>query len=373
VRLVRFVSTVLAAAFVLTAVAAEPVYPGTDWTKADPAKHGLDPAKLAELDAYAFDPSASFTTDAMLVVAGGELVYERYARGYTETMRHYGWSATKSISMAIFGIAEAEGKVRREDSVTKWNPEAAGSAWDRVTLGNLISMSSGILWREGYEASPFDSHVVTALYRTRESADFGLYRLSQRKVVAPPGERFNYASGDTNLYLRALRKALGDAYADYPWKKLFDPIGMKSAVIERDPSGTFIGSSYGEATPRDFARFGYLFLRGGKWKGKQIVPAEWVRMASTPSPAMAFSRKDHRPKDSPYGYGWWLNAAQPKAGIAKAFPDFPDDMYFASGHDGQEIVVIPSWDLLFVRFGNDRFGRRLDLGRIGSLLKAARR
>jgi CubicO group peptidase (beta-lactamase class C family) len=354
--------------------AAEPIYPGVEWAKGDPAKHGLDPAGLAKLADYVFAPGAHYRSDALLVAAGGELVFERYARDYTSATRHLAWSMTKSVSMALFGIAESEGKIRRGDLVSKWNPEASAPAWDGVRMEHLLSMSSGILWREGYETSPFDSHVVSALYRTQDSEDFGLFHARQTKRVSPPGERFNYSSGDTNLMMRSLKSALGDAYPDYPWSRIFTPIGMRSAVLERDASGTFVGSSYLEATPRDFLRFGYLFLREGKWQGKQIVPKEWVKLASSPSPAMDHLRADFEPSDVPYGYGWWLNRAFPAAKIHKPFPDFPDDAYFASGHEGQEMVVIPSWDVVVLRLGNDHLeDERIDLGRIGSLLRAARR
>lgn len=362
-----------AAFAVASASAAEPVYPASDWATGDPAAHGFDPVRFAKLGDYAFDPAEKFTTDSLLVVAGGELVYERYARGYHARMRHYGWSMAKSVSMALFGIAEAEGKISRTDPVVKWVPEAKSAAWAGVSLSHLVSMSSGVEWREGYETSPFDSHVVTALYRTKESFDFGLYVAGMKKRIAPPGERFNYSSGDTNLMMRAMKKALGAEYADYPWDRLFTPIGATTAVMERDGAGGFVGSSYWAATPRDFARFGYLFLRGGRWRGKAIVPEEWVKLASSPSPAMSFLRLDHRPEAVPYGHGWWLNRPMPRAQIGKPYAGFPDDMYFASGHDGQELVVVPSWDLVIVRTGNDRFGKRIDLGTIGNLLKAARR
>ena len=371
----RFVLLALFIAFTMSLVvsAAEPIYPGADWVTSTPEKHGLDPEFTKKLDAYAFDQKALFSTDALLVIAGGEIVYERYARDYTPKMRHFGWSMTKSISMTLFGIAESEGKIRREDLVTKWNPEAVGKAWADVQFKHLLSMSSGILWHEDYEASPFDSHVVTALYRTGPSFDFGLFHAKTTTQIAAPGERFNYSSGDTNLMMRSLKKALGSAYDDYPWDKLFTPIGMKSAVFERDGSGNFVGSSYVEATPRDFARFGYLYLRGVKWNGKQIVPAEWVKVASTPSPAMHHHRLDHRPVDSSYGYSWWLNRAMPEANVPTQFPSFPDEMYYASGHQGQETVVVPSWDLVIVRLGNDRDEVRLDLEKVGAILKAARR
>ncbi len=361
------------AASVSPSLGGEPIYPAADWTVSTPGKAGLKPEGIAALDSYVFDPSARYQTDALLVVAGGAIVYERYARGYTAKMRHYGWSMAKSVSMALFGIAEATGKIRREDPVSKWVPEVTGTIWDGIRLEHLLTMSTGVEWNEGYESSPFQSHIVSGLYRRRAFQDFGLTRAGMRKVLAKPGERFNYSSGDTNLLMRAMKKALRDDYKNFPWDALFTPIGMSSAVMERDASGTLIGSSYLAATARDFARFGYLFLREGKWMGKQIIPADWVKLAGTPSPAFHSLRLDHRPSDQPYGTSWWLNRAIPTAQIGKPYPEFPDRTILALGHDGQAIIVVPEWDLVVVRLGNDRAKGRIDVARIGTLLKAARK
>lgn len=338
-----------------------------------------DPNGLQALSDYVFS-EGHHKTDAFLIQDGsGRTILERYARGYTPEMRHFGWSITKSISMAIFGIAEAEGRISSSDPVSKYVPELAGkhTIWDRVTFKHLLSMSSGVKWAEGYEWSPFSSNIVAALYRTGPSADFGLYRASVDQEIAPPGKRFNYASGETNLLMRGLKVALGKDYDEYPWKKLFDPVGMSSAVLEKDPSGTFIGSSYGLATPRDFAKFGQLFLHAGRIRegnGKvvQVVPEKWAKLASTPSPAFDELRLDHVPEE-PYGYSWWLNRPLPAAQIGKRAPSFPDDLYFASGHYGQLILVIPSWDLVVVRLGLDGPGKKIDLEEMGRLIGRARK
>ncbi len=342
-------------------------------SSSEAAPRAWDPKGLAAFEAYVFSDREKFETDALLVIGDGKVLIERYGRGYHATMPHYGWSIAKSVSMAIFGAAEADGFVSREDPVSKWVPEAVGTRWDQVRLKHLVSMSSGSLWREGYESSPFDSHVVSALYRTTASRDFGILPVRMNRFVAPPGERFNYASGDTNLYMRILRKALGDRYEAYPWERLFEPLGMTSVVMERDQAGNFIGSSYIVATARDFAKFGEFFLAGGKTPaGKQLLPKEWIAMAGTPSPAMEHLRLDHNPAEG-YGYGWWVNRPNPGAQLGKTAADLPADAYCAIGHDGQYLIVVPSWDLVVVRLGNDRKGVRLSLAGIGTKLKAARR
>lgn len=347
------------------------VFVGT--TYVHPARaDGWDPKAFAAFEAHAFSEGESFRTDALIVTVDGKTVIERYGRGYTATTPHYGWSIGKSVSMAILGAAEADGFIRREDSVSKWIPEAVGTGWDRVLLKHLVSMSSGSLWREGYENSPFSSHVVSALYRTKASRDFGILPVQIGSFVASPGERFNYSSAETNLYLRILKKALGDRYETYPWDRIFTPLGMDSVVMERDQSGTFLGSSYVVATARDFAKFGALFLARGKTNGKQVLPVEWVNLASMPSPAMSHLRLDHSPETG-YGHGWWINRPNPGAQFGKTVADLPADAYMAMGHDGQVILVVPSWNLTLVRLANDRFGNKLSLEKIGTYLKAARK
>lgn len=344
--------------------------PGIDYEVAPTKKSGWKPEGLAKLEAYAFSSTEKHRTNAVVILHRGNLVYEKYANGYSKDMRHAGWSITKSIATALLGIAESEGKISRQDLVTKFFPEMKGSVWSDVTLLNLANMDSGIAWDETYEAGPLRSNVVSMLYRTSYSADMGGYRLHQKKRVAPIGKRYNYSSGDTNLMMKALNVVIGQAeYDDYPWKALFDPIDAKSFVIQQDPAGTFVGSSYAFATPRDFARFGQLFLNEGKWGNRQVIPAEWVKYSRTPGPPFSDLRLDHSPNE-PYGAGWWLNAAIPTAQIGKQIASAPNDMYWAAGHHGQYIFVIPSWDLVVVRLGLDR-GNRIDGNQFFKLLQEA--
>jgi CubicO group peptidase (beta-lactamase class C family) len=124
---------------------------------------------------------------------------------------------------------------------------------------------------------------------------------------------------------------------------------MRSALVESDASGTLVGSSFSYATARDWARFGYLYLRDGVWERERILPEGWVDYSRTPTPTAPLGN---------YGAHFWLNAGIPERDVASPRPAIPSDAFYASGFEGQVVVVIPSHDLVVVRLGlqqNDRF------------------
>jgi hypothetical protein len=153
-----------------------------------------------------------------------------------------------------------------------------------------------------------------------------------------PDTVWAYSSGTTNIIARALRQAIGDdeVYWRLPYERLYGPIGMTSALIETDPSGSFVGSSYSYATARDWARFGLLYLNDGVWNGERILPEDWVSYGVRPTPLA--------PRGE-YGAHWWLNAGERFAGV-------PADEYRASGYEGQYVMVIPSRRTVIVRLGH---------------------
>lgn len=155
-----------------------------------------------------------------------------------------------------------------------------------------------------------------------------------------PGAHWSYSSGSANILSRALRDAAGgrDAYRAFLHDRLFAPLGIKSAVPEFDAAGTWIASSYVHATARDFARFGLLYLRGGIWEGRQIIPADWVAAARTPT----------TPSNGRYGALFWLNAIDRASGKPAVTDLVPTDTFFARGFGGQLIAIIPSRDAVVV-------------------------
>lgn len=342
------------------------LFPGQDWAEQSLEAAGIDAARFQQAVDYAFSTSgteedrAGIRTDGLVVIYRGALVFERYARGYTRDMRHYAWSVSKSITSALVGIAVQQGKLKIEDPAWKFYPSLKRPEAEAITVGQLLQMSSGLAWKEGYEASPLDSSVLAMLY-TAGRQDMAAYAASQ-PMAHSPGTFWYYSSGTTNLVSALLKQAVGtEAYGRYPWEQLFDPLGMRSAVLEQDQAGTFVGSSYLHATPRDLARFGYLYLRDGVWNGQRMLPEGWVTWSRSLAPSFAHMDTSKLDFDDRYGAMWWLNVPLPGAESAdkkrgKPWPDAPDDTFSARGHWGQYITVIPSRELVVVRTGDDRDG-----------------
>jgi CubicO group peptidase (beta-lactamase class C family) len=184
-------------------------------------------------------------------------------------------------------------------------------------------------------------------------ADTGAYAAS-KPLQVPPDTRWEYSSGTTNIISRIVRSAVDpDEYLTFPRRELFDRIGMASAVLEPDASGTFVGSSYMYATARDWARFGLLYLEDGVWNSERILPEGWVAYSTTPTPT-------NTPGVS-YGAQIWLNVETPPGSGKRWLPFLPEDAYACRGYAGQFVVVVPSRDLVVVRLGHSRTDDKLIL------------
>ena len=300
---------------------------------------GVNQAALhAALDAAFSEPDAGRLrrTRAIVIAWNGRIIAERYAPGYSAATPQLGWSMTKSVTNALVGILVKQGKLdpKRPVAAPEWaqpgDPRAA------IRLDDLMRMSSGLAFDEGY--SSLESDVVKDLFLV---ADAGGYAAS-KPLEQPIGTRWAYSSGTTNIISREVRRAIGNdaAYRDFPERALFQPLGIRTATLEPDPSGTFVGSSYMYASARDWARLGQLFLNDGIWNGKRILPAGWV----------AYSVKS-TPADTTGGYGAqvWINRG--KANGVRPFPHLPQDAFFFLGHDQQNVAIIPSRHLVAVRLG----------------------
>jgi CubicO group peptidase (beta-lactamase class C family) len=343
-------------------------WPTAEWT----SSRAENAAAVADLESFAFtlagkdEERKGTRTDGVVIVRGGEIVYERYARGYGETRRHLGWSVTKSFVNALAGIAVAKGQLALSDSVCK-HVKAAREDNCAITVKQLIEFASGIDWKESYEnESNQVSSVLAMLYGEGRRDIFAFVTGHERRD--PAGESYAYSSGDTNVLAGVLDAALKPRHGeDYPWKLLFDPIGMRSAAWERDAKGTIIGSSYVYATPRDFARFGYLLLNDGCWNGARLLPEGWV--ADSTAPSEPFEKKAlFRDPGDVQGRHFWLNRTVAGAQDTLPWPDAPGDAYAARGHWGQSITVVPSLDLVIVRVADDR---ESDPERFNGFLKRA--
>lgn len=316
-------------------------WPGGNGVGLAPLPDYIDRAKLEKAIAEAFEeeqPGRPKKTRAVLVVYKGQLVAERYAPGFHRDMPLLGWSMSKSVTNALVGILVKKGKLVLESPAPV--PEWQGKDDPRrsITLDQLLRMSSGLEFDEVY--APLHD-ATNMLYG---SADFAAYAAA-KPLQHQPDEKWSYASGTSNIIGRIIRQTLEPDYPNYYTfirEELFDKIGMRSAVMEPDPSGTIVASSYTLATPRDWARFALLYLQDGLWRGERILPTGWVKYTVTPTP---------QAPQGEYGAHFWLNAGAKADPGKRRWPSAPRDAYSADGFQEQKVIIIPSRDLILVRFG----------------------
>jgi CubicO group peptidase (beta-lactamase class C family) len=318
-------------------------FPAADWSEGKlPPGAGNALAAALERAFVEPEPERLRGTRAVVVVQGGRIVGERYAPGFDRDTRLLGWSMTKSLMGALVGVLVGDGRLHLDApaDVPAW--QSAGDPRREIQIDQLLRMSSGLDWNESYGVSLRLPDVIQMLYG-RGLGDMASFA-ADRPLASPPGSVWRYSSGTSLLLSGIVRRVLADdaAYRALPRRALFDPLGMTSALMELDEAGTFVGSSYSWATARDWARFGLLYLRDGVWGEARILPQGWVDYTRTPAPAA--------PRGE-YGAHFWLNAGAPATGVEAPLPRAPRDLFYAAGHDGQFVFVVPSRDLVVVRLG----------------------
>ena len=296
----------------------------------------LDAALDAVFAGYA--PPADPRTRAVIVVYDGKIVAERYGAGFDRQTRLHGWSMTKAVVDALVALRVGSGElaVDRPTGLQAWSEEEDRRS--HILLEDLLRMRSGLRWRERYDDLLADP--ARMLFGQADAAAFA----AARDLEAEPGKLWRYSSGTTNLICRVLRESFGSdrEYLAFPRRELFDRIGMRGAVLETDPSGTFLGSSMLYASARDWVRFGLLYLDGGRWEGEQLLPEGWVAASVTPTEQAARGR---------YGRHWWLNAGDVEDPSQRVYPSLPRDLFYASGYEGQLLAMVPSRRALVLRLG----------------------
>jgi len=314
-------------------------WPTRGWRESEPSAQGLDPQVLEGL--AAFITGNLPLTSSLLVVRHGYIVYERYFQGDRDTPRPL-WSVTKSVLSTLVGIALAEGRIRSVDQpMLDFFPELAGKPLDpevrKITLRHLLTMSDGI---------------------SREGLDF---LLTEGKLSAPlrhePGAEFYYNSMSPQVLSIILTRTTGLKARDFAMRALFQPLGIfEVRWFEQD--GYSLGAFGLELNTRDLAKLGLLFLDGGRWAGRRIVPPEWIAEATrlqlrVPRSAEFAALTGPYFVDQ-YGYYWWVR------------PRRDEPAYMAQGYGGQFLYIVPALDLVTVITTNDQ-DRKENLHALGYL------
>jgi CubicO group peptidase (beta-lactamase class C family) len=313
-------------------------------TNSDSVFANVDTTRLQAAILQAFkdkDSGHLIRTRAMLVIYNGKIIAERYAPGISRQTRLTGWSMTKSITGALIGVLVKDGRLNEGQAapVPEWKD--AADKRHAITIKNLLQQSSGLDFEEDYSKY---SDATRMLFMR---ADMGAYTAA-RPLKSEPGTVFYYSSGNSNILSRIIRHTLGDqGYHAFPYQKLFFKLGMFSAVLEPDASGTFVGSSYCYASARDWGRFGLFYLNDGVINNERLLPEGWVKKTTTPGEGA---------KTGQYGYQFWLNRGSGNSGVNRKYPHLPADMYYADGFEGQNIFIFPSQHLVVVRLGMTQHG-----------------
>ncbi|MCP4436098.1 MAG: serine hydrolase [Actinomycetia bacterium] len=272
-------------------------------------------------------------TDAVMVRQGGQTLLELYGDGVDAASSLKSWSMAKSILHAAVGLLVAEGRLDPDApaNVPEWAGD--GDARGAITLWDLLRMRPGLAWNEDY-VSGEGSDVIEMLFARdwQPVADTGGFA-ANKPLVAAPGSTLNYSSGTSNIVSRIVAGEVGrgNSYRNWLRESLFEPVGMESADPQFDEVGTWIASSYCFCTTEDFARFGELYLNGGKVGRLQVLDPAWVASAAVPT-----GTDD---EGNTHTAHWWT------------WDGGPQGAYRCSGYEGQYIIVVPSLDAVVVRLG----------------------
>jgi len=298
--------------------------------KGAPLEVGID------VDAYMKDQR----TAALVIVQDGKIRLEKYGLGFSSDGRWTSFSVAKSFTSTLVGAAIKDGYIKSIDGkVSAYIPDLKGSVYDDVTIKQLLTMTSGVKWNEDYGDPKSDVASFNA-HKAEPSVDVTVSYMRKLKREAPPGTKWVYKTGETNLIGVLVSSATGKNLSDYLSEKIWRPFGMKQdATWLLGPTGHEISGCCIQASTRDYARFGLFMLGGGIANGKPVLPNGWITEATR-------KQVDTTRPGYGYGYQWWV---------------WDDGTYMARGIFGQGIFIDPKRKLVIASNSNwpqasDRLG-----------------
>lgn len=310
---------------------------GDGWAVSAVADRGLDPERIALMDALL--EAGRLGVDAALVARHGTLVYEAYhASGFGIADPHHLASSTKSVMSLLIGAAVGRGLIAGADQpLEDFFPEhadifAAQPEKREITLADVLTMTAGFAWDE----KAVGDREQDGFYM-RTVSDAARYVL-EKPLVDEPGSRFLYSGGCSVLLAAILRNVTGlqaDAFAE---EALFGPLGIEEYRWPHLADGLVDAEGGLHLRGRDFLKLGQLVLQEGSWNGDQLIPAAWIGESTRARVSSSY--------DTRYGYHWWAYALDHGDGTAD-----PQGVTMASGFGGQKLFVVPSADLVMVTFG----------------------
>lgn len=299
------------------------------WKTSTPEEQGLDITFLDNADKRIQDNYPNIYS--LLVVKNGFLVYEKYYQGMNEKDANPVYSVTKSVMSALTGIAISDGLIEGKDQkvsdiVPKYFKDVDDKRKKDITVKNVLTMQGGL---ESVDDDFLSFYI---------SRDYFEYTVSQ-PMNFDAGTKFTYNTGLTQFLSAIIEETSKMSTYEYAQKKLFNPLGIEGVNWHCDSEGHYSGGFGLSLTPRDMAKFGYLYLKNGEWDGDQIVPQQWIKDSTRKQVSVD--------SDSAYGYLFWIKELKAKED-GKVL-----DAYAAAGSGGQYIVVVPELDIVTVITAND--------------------
>ncbi len=278
-------------------------------------------------------------TTALIVVKDGAIVFEDYYKGTDAKDLRISWSMSKSFVSALTGLALERGDIESlDDAVTKYAPSLKGSAYDGVSLRNVMNMASGIKFNEDYLDPKSDINKMGTVLGLGGSLD--KFTAKQKNIARPAGQAWQYCSIDTHVIAMVLRAATGQSLQDYFVENLWSKIGASAdAYYSTDSKGNAFALGGLNMRTRDYALFGELFRNQGRRGDMQIIPSNWVEISTQHSAPPAAAGGHNETQDgSPFGYGyqWWV-------------PPNADGEYYGVGVYGQYIYVNPKAGIVIAK------------------------
>ena len=330
-----------------------PTVGSDDWQTAGADSVGLDSRKLTNLT-QSIRAWPELGVHAILIERNGRLVYEEYLEGFDErwgqslgrvTMtaesKHDLRSVTKSVVSALVGIAHGEGKIPNLDEpIVKWFPEYPELNTPdrrRVTLAHALSMTSGFDWNEDV---PYTDPRNDEIRMTRDSQPLR-YALA-RPFVNDPGSDFKYNGGLTQVVAAVLVRATKTSLQEYARTKLFEPLGITDVEWVGDLAGMPAAASGLRLRARDLAKFGSLYLNGGKWNGKQVIPSSWIELSTRRQFRFRARTGADAGGEFGYSYFWWYSCYPSAQGLIEART--------AVGNGQQRVFVLPTLNMVVTIF-----------------------
>ena len=301
------------------------------WETSTLRDEGVEPADLNEMMLEILAGNSKYV-HSILLIKNGKLIFEEYFFGYSRDTKHFLASVSKSVTSLTMGLAIDKGYVRNVNTLAyEFFPNYKTTKWLRrkypIRLKHLLTMTAGLEWDALSHRRSHPGHTTYQMYESSDPIEYVL----NRNLAEMPGQKFNYNSGLTILLGDIVRSESGLYIDEFSGKFLFTPLGISDYSWDQFADGTIQTDGGLYLRPRDMAKIGYMMLKNGNWRGKQIVSKAWVE-ASTQSHINGLGLG--------YGYQWWRG---------KAFINNQNiEVLYASGHGGQKIFIVPQLDLVAV-------------------------